>query len=311
VISVGTPSNRVASGTLWLYSYSWYGLQQYKLADIQNGLAVVPLDIERLKREADPNPTTNAYIAVIQVGEHLWFRTPNIEEDRFWTDFPGAIRLLGSSTELPSGEIQLVLAAPVRRHVTILYTDGRPEANSDLDVSIYLWDENHCGFHEGLPLGKFRTDSKGTIEVLAPLVPLYLDGFEYFESGGTGPAGMAYSRNTGMKLPADEAVTVKVDRKVPEFAVQLRVLTQSGRPRPGVDVFANWSTNTCRDHGDIAETDATGTARLNLDATLAALTLFIDGPGSAADPDDDKTRRELTDAELRELFSTHKLTIRW
>src|SRR5436305_9280542 len=35
VISVGTPSNKLVSGTLWLYSYSWYGLQQYKLAAIK------------------------------------------------------------------------------------------------------------------------------------------------------------------------------------------------------------------------------------------------------------------------------------
>src|SRR3954451_11745027 len=139
VVSVGTPSDKLASGTLWLYSYSWYGLQKYKLAGIQNGLAVVPLDVDRLKRKADPHPDTSAYVVVIQVGEHLWFRTPDIAPDRFWTDLQGAIRSLGSSTELPIGETQLVLAAPVKRHVTVLYPDGRPKANFDLNVSIYPW----------------------------------------------------------------------------------------------------------------------------------------------------------------------------
>jgi hypothetical protein len=115
--------------------------------------------------------------------------------------------------------------------VTALYPDGHPRTNFDLDVSIYLWDQNHCGVQEGLPLGNSRTDAKGTIEVLAPLVPLYRDGLEYYAIGGTGPAGPAYSSNIGMKIPADEAVVVKVAWEVPEFAVQLRVLTPTGRPR--------------------------------------------------------------------------------
>ena len=45
-------------------------------------------DIDRLKREAGPHPDTSAYVAVIQAGEHLWFRTPDISPDRFWADFP-------------------------------------------------------------------------------------------------------------------------------------------------------------------------------------------------------------------------------
>ena len=114
-----------------------------------------------------------------------------------------------------------------------------------------------------------------------------------------------------MKLPADEAVVVKVAWEVPEFAVQLRVLTPTGRPRPGVDVYGNWSTNSCGGADRIAQTDGTGTVRLDLDATFTALTLMIGGPYSAGDPEGDKNTRELTGSELRELFSTHKLPIRW
>jgi hypothetical protein len=172
VISVGRPSEKLPSGALWLYNYSWYGLQQYNLATIENGATVLPTDIDRLKREADPHPDTSAYVVVIQAGEHLWFRSPDIQPDLFWTDLPGAVRLLGSAKELPTGETELVLPALARRHLTFLDSDGRPKTNLDLTVSIYLWDENHCGVHEGLPLGEFRTDSKGTIEILAPLVPL-------------------------------------------------------------------------------------------------------------------------------------------
>ncbi len=312
VISIGTPSEKLVSGTLWLYSYSWYGLQQYKLAAIQNGLAVVPLDIDRLKGEANPHPNTDAYVVVIQAGEHLWYRTTDIAPDAFWTDLPGAIRSLGSTTQLPTGETQLILPAPARRHITLQYPDGRPKGNLDLTVSIYLWDSNHCGFHRGLPLGTFRTDANGNIEVLAPLVPLYLDGLQYYAyDGRTGPAGPAYSRNIGMNIPADETVVIKVAWQVAEFAVQLQVLTSSGQPRPRVDVYGNWNTNTCGGGGQIARTDPAGIARLDLDAAFTALGLMIGGPYTAGDPEGAKNTRDLTDAELRELFSKHKLTIRW
>ena len=189
-----------------------------------------------------------------------------------------------------------------RRHITLLNPDGRPKANLDLTVSIYLWDQNHCGFHEGLPLGEFRTDAKGTIEVLAPLVPLYLDGLQYFEQAGDGPAGLAYAGNIGMKIAADEAVVIQVAWELPEITVQLQVLTGSGRPRPHVDVYGNWKTNTCGGHDRMADTDARGIVRLNLDATFTALTLMIGGPYSPGDPEGDENTRGLSDAELRRFF---------
>jgi len=131
---------------------------------------------------------------------------PRIPPDGFWTDLAGAVRSLGITKELPTGETQLILPVPGRRHVTLLYPDGRPKPDLDLNISIYLWDQNHCGFHEGLPSGRFRTDAKGTIQVLAPLVPLYIDGLEDYVYRGTGPAGPAYASNMGMKIPADQNV---------------------------------------------------------------------------------------------------------
>ena len=62
---------------------------------------------------------------------------------------------------------------------------------------------------------------------------------------------------------------------------------------------------------DVGRTNARGIAELDLDATFTGLGVMIGGPYSAGDPEGDKNTRELTDAELRELFSKHKLTIRW
>jgi hypothetical protein len=310
VISIGTESERL-TGTLWLYSYSWYGLQSLKLATIENGLAVVPVDTSGLKREMDPHPNTDAYVLAIQIGEHLWYRTPDISRDDFWTDLPRAIRSLGKATALPTGETQLIVPSPTKRHITLLYPDGRPKANTDLTVSVYVSDQNHCGFHEGLPLGNLRTDEKGTIEVLAPLVPLYLDGLQYYANVGAGPAGAAYSANTGMKIGPEETVVRKEQWDVQGFTAELQVLTRSGRPRSDVNIYGNWDTNTCGGVDRIGQTDAKGIARIDLDPTFTALRLMLGGPYKAGDPEGHKNTRNLTDAEMREVLSKHKLTIRW
>jgi hypothetical protein len=114
-----------------------------------------------------------------------------------------------------------------------------------------------------------------------------------------------------MKIAADRAVLIQVAWQVPEFTAELQVLTPSGRPRPHVDVYGNWNTNTCGGSDRMADTDDRGALQLQLDATFTALTLMIGGPYSAADPQADKNTRELTGAELHELFSKHRLTIRW
>jgi hypothetical protein len=305
-ISIGTESEKVSSGTIWLYSYSWYGLQKFQLATIENGLAVVLLDTEKLKREVDPHPNTDAYVLVVQIGEHLWYRTPDISPESFWTDMPGAISSLGQATAVSAAETRLILPSPVKRHITLLYPNGRPAANAGLTVSVYLWDQNHCAVHMGLPLGTFRTDEKGTIEVLAPLVRLYLEGIYYYENAGTGPAGVAYSHNVGMKLGPEETLVLKEQWELTKNdylsdEVQLRVLTATGRPRSSVDIYVSWRTNTCGGGDRIGQTDSKGIAQIDLDPSFTGLEL--------RKPNDES--RDLTDDELRELFSKHKLTIRW
>jgi hypothetical protein len=315
-ISIGAASERVSSGTIWLYSYSWYGLQKIQLAAIKNGLALVTLDTGKLKQELDPHPNTDAYVVVLQIGEHLWYRTPNIRPDVLWSDLSSAVNSLGRAIASTTGETQLILPSPTKRHITLLYPDGHAAANANITASIYLWDTNHCGFHEGLPLGIFRTDKTGTIEVAAPLVPLYLDGISYYEEAGTGPAGVAYSANTGLKTGPDANLALKEQWELTEDDylfddVEVLVLTANGLPRKDVDVFGNWETNTCGGSGTIGRTDAKGVARIRVDPSFTYLELMIGGPYSAGTPEAEGKSRDFTDAELRELFSKHRLTIRW
>jgi len=316
VISIGPNAERVPSGTIWLYSFSYYGLQKLQLATIEHGLAIVPLDAERLKRELNPHQNADGYVVALQIGEYLWYRTPNISPDVFWSDLPGVVKSLGHATALSAGETQLILPPLTKRHITLLYLDGRPAANADVTVSIYLWNNNHCAAHTGLPLGMFRTDKRGTIEVRAPLVALYLDGIFYYEVAGTGPAGVAYSNNTGLKLGAEENIVLKEgwqftgdDSLLEEF--ELQVLTATGQPRSGINIYGQWKTNECGGRDGIGRTDSRGIARIDLDPSFTALGLMLGGPSGAGDPESKNTWRDLTDGELRELFSKHKLTIRW
>jgi hypothetical protein len=307
-ISIGASSAKV-SGVIWLYSYSWYGLQKIQLAAIKNGLALVTLDTGRLKRELDPHPNTDGYVVVLQIGEHLWYTTPNIPPDVLWSDLSSAVNSLGRASASTGGETQLVLTPPAKRHITLLYPDGHPAANADITPSIYLWDTNHCGFHEGLPLGTFRTDKSGTIEVSAPLVALYLDGIFYYDEAGG-------SRNLGLKTGLEENLVLKEKWELTEdddlsYNVEVRVLTADGQPRQDVDVYGNWNTNTCGGADRVGRTDSKGVAQVSVDPSFNALELMVGGPYSAGDPAAEGKSRDFTDAELRELFSKHIVTIRW
>lgn len=189
----------------------------------------------------------------------------------------------------------------MKRHITLLYPDGHSAANAEITISIYLWNNNHCAFHMALPLGVFRTDKTGTIEVLAPLVELYFDGLFYY---GSGPAGIAYSRNSGLELGPEQNLVVKEAWQfTPDDSLtdqyELRVLTLDGRPRSDVDVFVSRRSNTCGGGDRIGQTDSKGIVQMDLDPSITGLEL--------RKMNDEL--RQLTDGELRTLFSKHKLVI--
>lgn len=167
-----------------MYTYSGCGVQKVKLAQIENSRTLLPVDTEKVKRELDPHPDPEVYVLVIQIGEHLWYRTPNISLAVIWTDLIGSLSSLGRATALSTGETRLILPSPSKRRITMLYPDGRPAANADVQVSAYFFDIGHCGGHEGLPFGTLRTDEKGTFTVLAPLIPLFLHNIIYFAKVG-------------------------------------------------------------------------------------------------------------------------------
>jgi hypothetical protein len=323
VVSIEGESSPISSGAVWLYSYSGYGIQKVKLADILAGNALVRSDIEELKRELNPAPSTEVYVLVIQVGESLWYRTPNISPEGIQTDLTGSLNSLGRVTALTTEETALTLPAPVKRRITMLYPDGRAAAKAEVKASVYFYDQGHCGGHEGLPLGTFRTDDNGTFTVLAPLVPLFIDNVTYFEEDGSGPAGKAYSQITGLKLDVEPATVLKKrwdltdeDSLLDDF--ELRVLNAKGAPIRGVDISWEERRNLCGGGQHWGETDSRGFARMQLiPEIIESFTLMrSNGEASVTAGEFEALKskgmvRDLTDAELRTLFTRHNLTIRW
>jgi hypothetical protein len=307
--AIGGRSNEVLSGTVWLYSYSWYGLQSTKLADIQNGVAQIPLDVERVRRELDPHPNTDAYVVVLQLPNNIWFRSADISPDSIWNDLTLLLNGLGQTTTLPDGGALLILPALDRRRITLLHEDGRPAVRVPVSVSIYLYDTNHCGSHTGLPLGNVVTDGTGTIEVTAPLVPLYLDHVIYYESNKATPIGGAYELNIGLKLGSEHAVVIRKawnfpDRPdLPEKEYEIRVLDSRGKPLPDVHVEETIRANTCGAANlSIGQTNSLGTAHVRFVPEIV-------GDLRLLRPNEEP--RVLSAEELQQLFATRTFTVKW
>jgi hypothetical protein len=307
--AIGDRSRRVSSGSVWLYSCSWYGLQSTKLANIENGLAKIPLDTEKIRHSLNPHPNTDAYVLVLQFPQNIWFRSPDVSPESIWKDLGQGLNRLGQSNALADGETLLILPAPVKRRITLLHEDGRPAVRELVSVSIYLYDSNHCGFHTGLPLGNHFTDGAGTIEIAAPLVPLYLDNIRYYESEGQGPAGQAYELNIGLKLGSEPAVVARKAWEfsgipdLPEQEVDLFVLDSRGTPLPDVNVEETLRAHTCGAvNGSIGRTDSAGKVHVRLVPQVVAK-LELSRPNERP--------RSLSVDELQELFAMRTLAIKW
>jgi hypothetical protein len=309
--SIGNDSTIVRSGSIWLYCYSWYGLQSLKLGSIDGGVAEVSLAVEAIKSELNPHINTDACVLVLQLPDNLWYRTPDISPERFWPHFAHVLDGLGHSVSLATGETLLILPKLARRQITLLHEDGRPVANAKVLVSIYLYDTNHCGVHTGLPIGTLVTNADGGFNLLAQSVPLYLDSMNYYQKVGSGPAGTAYQEIIGLKTGAEDDLVIRKawapgalsnQNDLPEQELELQILTPGDSPRAGVEIDETLRANTCGLNGSVGETDSTGTARIKVVPPVVA-TLELRRSNEKSRP--------LSEVELRELFSKKKLVVKW
>ncbi|MBI3698775.1 MAG: hypothetical protein HY238_28550, partial [Acidobacteria bacterium] len=154
--------------------------------------------------------------------------------------------------------------------------------------------ENHCGAHEGPDLGAFRTDPRGTIEFLAPLVKLYLDAPHYQRE-------KEYWAVNGLTVGPEPDVVVQKAWDLPKRHYELRVRAADGSPAAGVVISQTLRTRECGvSTGAVGQTDAAGVARIEI---AAAATERLELAAANRPP------RPLSGAELHALFSQGRITL--
>ncbi len=300
--AIGSEKTPIPSGTVWLYGSAWGNLERFKLAMIKNGRAQIHLS-ERILQSKQPSSPTEAYVVVLELSKGRWYRTADIEPERLLRDLPKILNTLGKAKAYPSGETLLVLPPLSKRRITFQSEDGKPVVGLEVRVSIYLHDRNHCGFHSGLPLGRFRTNTKGEIESKSPLVPLYLDELEYYQRIKENELGPEYEAMIGLKIGTEPNVWVREAWELPEKKFELRVQKADGTPVAGVLISQKLRSYECGVwSGTIGETDALGTARVQFAPEETELLTLLTK---------DRKIRELTDEELKELFSKGRITLKW
>src|SRR5262249_1344722 len=115
------------------------------------------------------------------------YLSPPLPQEKLGKDWPTVLQQIGHLTES-----DLVLAAPIRRTIRLLYPDGKPLMSAQMPVRLYGSSENHCGVAVGIDLGIFTTNANGELAFVAPSASLALS-IRYFETKADGPAGKAFS----------------------------------------------------------------------------------------------------------------------
>lgn len=297
-IAVGDEKTPVSSGTVWLYSLAWEDLEKFNLGTIKNGRVRIRL----IRKALQPLRTLEAHVIVIELPQNHWYRTANIEPRTLLRNFSKGLNTLGRTKAYPSGEMLLVLPTLTNRRITFQSESGKPVSGMEVRVSIYLYDRNHCGRHTGLPIGKFRTDAKGEIEFRAPLVPLYLDELEYYRKINESELGPEYEAMVGLKTGSKPRVLVRKVWNLPEKGFEIRVQNADGTPVVGASVSQKLRSYECGAwSGTIGKTDNKGVARVQFAPGETELLTLIKG----------RQRRELSYEELKELFSTGRIALKW
>jgi hypothetical protein len=301
--AVEKPSNIVQDATMWLYHYAWGDLTKFPLAKIENGTTEVRLSQRKLDEEIHPRSDTEAYIILLELSAHWWYRTDDIPPEQLFRKLAPSIEALGKKKKEKSGATLIVLPDYRLRRLRFEDEDGKPVSGLEVPVSMYVFDFNHCGAHFGPFLGNYLTDPVGEINVPAPAVPLYLD-VRYYEPEGPGPAGEMYHMHAGLRVGRDPHEVIRKTWQLPSGPFQLRVERPDGTPAPGLFLTGCMKIAECGANcgGGFGSTNADGVIEASLQSqNIQSLSLI--------DPQDRK--RELTDEEMRELFTNRSVEITW
>jgi hypothetical protein len=228
------------------------------------------------------------------------YLSPPLAKEKLGKDWPAALEQIG---HLVGSD--LVLAAPTRRMIRLLYPDGRPLAGATVPVSLYGSSQNHCGVAVGVNLGVFTTDADGEVSVVAPDSSFALS-IRYFETEAGGPAGNAFFLKQAVIVGGEPVITVKRLWTLPQHDYVLRLRTANNEPIAHAHLTACMNFDGCgAGCGPMRapESDESGTIRFR-EEDLRVMRSFtvVSQEGK---------ERNLTDPEMHQLLSTYELNVRW
>ena len=152
------------------------------------------------------------------------YLSPPLAAEKLGKGWPAALEEIGRLNG-----VDLVLPAPTRRTIRLLYPDGKPLAGVDVPISLYGSSENHCGVAVGIELGVFTTSAAGEVAVIAPNSSLALS-IGYFEEEPDGPAGKAFSASPDVIVGGEPMITLKRLWTLPEHDYVIRLQTAASQP---------------------------------------------------------------------------------
>ncbi len=225
------------------------------------------------------------------------YLSPPLPAMQLGKDWPAALEQIG---RLNNGD--LVLPLPVRRTIRLLYPDGRPRAGAQVPVLLFGSNANHCGVDVGVGLGTFTTNREGEIDVLAPRDPLGLET-SYYEMEAGGPAGETFTLSPDLNIGGEPAITVKKLWTLPQHDYVVRLRTAENQPVAHAHLIASMNAGCGGGLPLGSESDASGTIRFHsVDLRVMLLLTVVRADGE---------RRNLTNAETRDLFTTYHVNLRW
>ena len=305
-IVVGAHAAPALTGHVWLYAVRPSSVTRRMLATIVDGRTHIELTAADLANgwsgedwETEGNPET--YFVAIELPGNQWYRSSAFGFYGLWGELSEQVNELGTTT--PRGEETLLqLPAPRQRRVVLQFPDGRPASGLTVRVAIDFAVLGRCEIHEGIDVGTFHTDGGGALTFRAPLMQLYLD-IPYFVKTETG----RYCREEhGINIEPEDSVVLQqlweVHASDRDFVLTVR--NAEHQPVSGVDVVHTLCIVNCcgANYGTLATTDGAGVAHVRFaPETTDNLRLEIAGG----------EERELSEAELRLLFTTGRLTITW
>lgn len=324
-VATGSPSVPIAAGQVWLVANRWGAYPGVLVGVIRDGeLRTVKTGqfppywnqafnyklLVAVSRRQAPEPRSSYHETAYDLSG--WpsylkpfsaiYVSPFIPPDKLGMNWGSTLRQMGRL----AGNT-LVLPLPSRRTIRLEYPDGRPLADTGIDVMLYGSRKNHCGVAVGIDLGLFTTSARGKISLATTDSPLALTK-QYFTRGVGGPAGTTFTLETPCVIVGTARnIVVKRLWTLPRHKYTLRLRTAENRPIANASLTGCLNLDACG-YGcgplaHVGASDSSGVIHFRSQDLREMRSITV--------VNDKGQKRELNQTEMRELMTRHRLSLTW